>query len=432
MSHTSNGIINAPIDVIGDVAVMFGLSNGDVAYLCSNDYGRINKWSRYKPVRHTKVVELEDSDFQSVNYGLDVGNADRRTYDPLDETWRSTLANYLPPIPGTNYSRLTDFNGYSHNAQPPISPPGDISLSVLAPSVDIYFANNGIAQTTDLTLNDFLFLHDYYPCLVISYTYEGSGSYMYVTTSSPFGASSDNGYITIRKSDINSSWKNVKYYMCGYSTQQTSLSDPNGLVSDVVVESSTPDTVLDGVFISLPSAVKLEGNITIEPAINLLELVAYGVISGTVSSTTKFLDISQYMYISTSDDNLKLSVGRLGTLSMSFTLTNKTSSEITVKQDSLYFRPVSNLAGSTSAHILDHPSAMYTVDGDTCTSVTRVTVPANGSVSIALTFDGAGVTSDEGLVVLVSSDTSSYMQINLYYSDTTAELIGSASLNIKY
>ena len=46
------GIIQAPVRVREDVAVVLGVASGDVGVLCSNQHGKINIWSECKPVKN--------------------------------------------------------------------------------------------------------------------------------------------------------------------------------------------------------------------------------------------------------------------------------------------------------------------------------------------------------------------------------------------
>ena len=59
MGH-SNGKITAPINLGGDVYPTLGIgstSNGyDLGYACANTHGKINKWSKKKPVRYADVA----------------------------------------------------------------------------------------------------------------------------------------------------------------------------------------------------------------------------------------------------------------------------------------------------------------------------------------------------------------------------------------
>jgi hypothetical protein len=46
---TSGSIIKSPV-TITDIRNILGLSSTQLSYLCRNTHGKINKWSRIKPV----------------------------------------------------------------------------------------------------------------------------------------------------------------------------------------------------------------------------------------------------------------------------------------------------------------------------------------------------------------------------------------------
>ena len=93
-----------------------GKHNGvyDVGYACSNQHGKINSNSMYKPVRSNWWPRaLRDEDYFAANFGYDVVefNSYRAMRDGVDTRW-----SYTPPT--TNF-RLTDFNRYLHSARSP-------------------------------------------------------------------------------------------------------------------------------------------------------------------------------------------------------------------------------------------------------------------------------------------------------------------------
>ena len=123
MSH-SNGIIKAPVDLVGDVAAVLGVATYDVGYLCGNAHGQINKWARYKPIRHTSNGELKDQQFADQMFGLSPGATFSGVEGLVAAVEGGTFAakcgwTYEPPRPGTDWCRLTDFNGYNANATSP-------------------------------------------------------------------------------------------------------------------------------------------------------------------------------------------------------------------------------------------------------------------------------------------------------------------------
>lgn len=114
----SNGVISAPINIASDVYSVLGLGayNGwyDVAYACGNEHGKINKLAKYKPVKVNTPAEITDTQRNGVRFGLTI------PLRQMDDIITSSPWTYNPPIAGTDFSRLTDFIGYNHNAIAPV------------------------------------------------------------------------------------------------------------------------------------------------------------------------------------------------------------------------------------------------------------------------------------------------------------------------
>lgn len=118
----NNGIISAPIGLQPDVYGVLGLVKTgtyyDVGYACSNEHGRTNKWARYKPVRYNTPGEITEANRKSVYQGLSVSPYGAQG---LYNEYNAGMPNawkYLAPRPGTDWCRMTDFDGYNHEAEP--------------------------------------------------------------------------------------------------------------------------------------------------------------------------------------------------------------------------------------------------------------------------------------------------------------------------
>lgn len=150
----SNEIVTTPVNP-QEVYVLLGVGkyNGyyDIGYLCSNNHGKINKWSKNKPFRLNKIYEPSDSDKFFQNYGIDISSTLVYTYSDLiskalaDSGWK-----YLPPR-GNEYNevyRLTDFVGYNHAAVSPITyyVPSSIPTTGVTLSYQMHFQINANAE----------------------------------------------------------------------------------------------------------------------------------------------------------------------------------------------------------------------------------------------------------------------------------------------
>lgn len=212
----SNGKITAPVSLHADVYPVLGLTKSgtfyDAGWVCGNAHGKINKWSKKKPIRYATPSALTDAQFkgtaadnnQGVYYGLQVATEAGKLSQLHDAAW-----NFLPPRPGTDWCRLTDFNGYDHNAVPTLngSYQGDdpVYYNVeRAFGVHIEYDYRGV-NTTGVDIGDMLpatvseDIGDYYPGILIG-DYARS---LYSTTANP---SSNTGDPTVTPIRRNGTW----------------------------------------------------------------------------------------------------------------------------------------------------------------------------------------------------------------------------------
>ncbi len=122
------------------VKAELGAATNDVGQLCIHP--NINKWSKWKPVRHTKVTPLTEEDLQSVRGGLQFQEFD--TPAELLSFYRNNAGYsfvYLRPRGGDNTPyepyRLADFKNYDHSA---------FRWYILGGKRDIYFTSDPVAQ----------------------------------------------------------------------------------------------------------------------------------------------------------------------------------------------------------------------------------------------------------------------------------------------
>lgn len=127
----SNGVITAPVSINADVYPVLGIAshNGwyDVGYACSNQHGKINMWSRYKPVRWNNKPNITASNAQwwkgedgRCGIKLPTGIA---TYKNIPANMTEDKMNgwqYLAPTGGSQFYSLDFFENYKHDAMPAI------------------------------------------------------------------------------------------------------------------------------------------------------------------------------------------------------------------------------------------------------------------------------------------------------------------------
>ena len=183
--YPANGVWN----VAGIVALERPISQGGYP-------GRINKWSRHKPVRYPQAAPLSDnypqqaggvttyidqwegSDTdknQGIRYGLKATIPHGTSIVAIHDT---TFDYVAYPHPGTDYCRLSDFDGYDHNARPNLTGSQIDEINVDTPYlfVNISYASvnsTGVPVESWLALASDKSIGDYYPAILVT---DGNGS----------------------------------------------------------------------------------------------------------------------------------------------------------------------------------------------------------------------------------------------------------------
>ncbi len=114
--YTSGG---KGIDIRSDVYKVLGLaprSNGyDVGYACAGTHGKINRYARRKPYAFGSPAGYTDADAKSKNWGMKPVPMDISVHTGvISPPW----GQWAPPVPGTDWLRLADFDGYHTRALP--------------------------------------------------------------------------------------------------------------------------------------------------------------------------------------------------------------------------------------------------------------------------------------------------------------------------
>lgn len=96
-------------------------SRYDIAYLCSNEHGKINKWARHKPERINSIVPIADNQRQINNFGLRPGKIYNGKNSALDALRNGEVEDwvYEAPRADVDFLRLSDLDGYDHGATSP-------------------------------------------------------------------------------------------------------------------------------------------------------------------------------------------------------------------------------------------------------------------------------------------------------------------------
>ena len=175
MAHVDQ-IIRPPVVTPEDIAAILGIAGTDLATLCQSD--NINMWAKYKPIKHSAIGILTETQIRNANYGItnipvwtgpgainkmgnfwfgiDTTSTNYPVCGIQPEYWK-----YNKPTGGTQSPfRLSDFAkesgsqfGYKHDVVAPI---GYCTLSSIRISatgyITIPFSGNGSGQTEGYTV----------------------------------------------------------------------------------------------------------------------------------------------------------------------------------------------------------------------------------------------------------------------------------------
>lgn len=177
-----NGIISAPINIQTDVYAVLGLgsttSGYDIGYACANTHGKINMWSKHKPIKWNKLAELTAADYQEANYGI-IEPAGSREPDTAVEQ------GYVYQVPeGGKLSpyRITDFLDYYHNATYPCPKQENVTVNTFYGTEATFVPNINVTyDSRSISVADFSWLKDCYPALIFHIT-NGSTTTLYYRT----------------------------------------------------------------------------------------------------------------------------------------------------------------------------------------------------------------------------------------------------------
>ena len=211
-----------------------------VGYLCGNAHGLINMWARGKPVRYPSTMPLSDGQRSKADQGLvppDGGQAGT----PVSGEWMEKVWRCAPPRGGADEPyRLSDFLHYDPDARPPVSTPGTQYISPLDSGSALRFSFgaslSSIAGTGDLTLGDFDYLKNYYPCVALNF---GDGFVRCITGTRRFGEAGPSLVNLPVSALLGFAAGEFEYFMCGCSVCQTALGVPPS-AAYVVLPSERP------------------------------------------------------------------------------------------------------------------------------------------------------------------------------------------------
>lgn len=169
---------------VQDVSTCIGDNRTGISDLCTSP--KIKDWSKFKPIKVDTVQNLPEDSFKSRNYGLSFPK-----YNELTTMYNARGARWEYERP-TLYFRITDFNGYNHNAKSPLPYLADstevgwlsIDTELTIPihsDVDYGDTETDNILLSDLNLDGISFSNLYLGVILIS----PSGQVFYMTSKTP-------------------------------------------------------------------------------------------------------------------------------------------------------------------------------------------------------------------------------------------------------
>lgn len=427
--------MSAPVDIAATyrkLGIMPDTRGYDVARLCSNEHGRTNIWARHKPVRHASVAPLTAEQLRAVNHGL-VPPAMVYTANPLDSAWRRSLWAYAAPRGGTSEPfRLSDWEGYDPTAQPPAGAPGTLHLSPLdsTGSINFYFTPGGTSIViihSNLSLRDFAYIEDFYPCVVFSFKVDGVTYARYITAATTFGSGARS--VAVPKSALRAlPSEHITYFLCGASVPQTSLATP-----------------ASARYVVLPSDRPLESEIyqsdSLPVVVNFVSVRAGGLGSSAFFGGRDVAEYNPMGSIQEFDPNAPvgsgstvgsykyLNVGRTATVSFKAAITNHGTSRLNIPATALYCRVVRNLAGATTPKV--RVAELKIFNGGYMSNASSISINAGETAFYALSWpDYCCIWNDRGNTVSLPDTRRFNAGFQLLLNSNDSTTLGSVGINI--
>ena len=205
----ANGRIYAPVNT-DDVSSVMGVNSHDVGYLCSNIHLQTNPFAKFKPVIYNNPDSVDgfwranDGNCGLTPYHLSK-IADVVNY--CNGTMNGWI--YAPPKVG-NYYRITDFDGYNHNAVKPLQN-GLIVPDKVFDGDKLTIGFPWMKGADSIGFDDIAVVNDTYWCFYM--VREGSGTVIHGTTDAK-SSSAQGGIVEINTSSIPQRIGTWKLYPC--------------------------------------------------------------------------------------------------------------------------------------------------------------------------------------------------------------------------
>ena len=130
------------------VAQTIGEGSNDVGTLCKS--AKINKWSKWKPVKLAQVVGIDETQLKTINYGLTFPRTN--VYNVIaQQKW----SHDRPAGTATTPYRIGDFRGYKHDAVKLVNCPQVTEINIFENPNDTLTFQFATAAIGQLQMADF-------------------------------------------------------------------------------------------------------------------------------------------------------------------------------------------------------------------------------------------------------------------------------------
>ena len=294
---------------------------------------KINKWCKNKPMRINKDFDITEDDKRNANYGLSIPTA-------------KSSAEATKPIKTRG---AVEFNKIFNN------------------SIMIEYFVNEVQSIYGLTIEDFKFLENCYPAIVL--TDKSNGNIFWKTGSNTIGSNGAESFVIDQSETglVQTTGKEYDYYICACGSPKTSFGDTHiGTTWFMLPNDSLSD---------LTGTLSFVANfpITMTPT---------GIASGNSVRPNLLLDIEPFIGTipQGSDDKYYFRIGSNYTPQIRYSLTNTSNETITLNKSA--FRANFSRTFASASELSAQPFSMY--DGET--EVQSVTIASGETKSIIFLF----------------------------------------------
>lgn len=367
----SGGILTYPFTKIaangnGDLQQALGTGSLSQAAMMTGQAGTINKWSKYKPFRHStiytdryngpgqQVTTQREAAIRAANFGLVAPTM----YNNIESTRNTEWTYEIPRANSTDVLQALDFEHYYKNAVPPAASPGDVTFyRPLQDSFEFTSAMSQILIEENIKWVDLGQIKDWYLCLYIK---NSNGQIYYIKTAN--NTILNGGLLPLTRQEANTIYSAIGtgphfYYLCASQGQNNTFVNPYVSTN----------------YLALPAlnTAAMEGTIRITDQV-VANITITRVSNASPSDTNlvrSFIDASPYIgpYLPGSDSYFLLQASKAHSVHFAFDITGVSGRDATFSKNNFSISLNSTFWGTTSSFI---PEKILDASGNEYSSIT--------------------------------------------------------------